>query len=134
MVFDRLEIIFDSLLYQFSKGITYESYEKGLRHHEFEQLKEWKSKFGFKFNIYGNDHLIDGKPHFHFDNKEKNIACKIDFQGSILEYKGSEVPAKTLKDLQFFLLKEDVQKIIYDKWNEKNPNLTIKYEKNESSN
>lgn len=129
MEFENLDKSFDGLLYQFSKGITYGSYKKGLRYHEFEQIKEWKSKFGFKFNIYGNDHLIDGKPHFHFDNEEKDIACKIDFQGNILECKGSEVPSKTLKDLQFFLFQEKIQKIIHDKWNDKNPNLTINYEK-----
>lgn len=122
--FDDLDMFFDDILFQFSKGVTYEMYEKGIRYEQFEQVKEWQSKFGFKFNIYSNDHLIDGKKHFHFDHKEQGIACKMDFQGNVLECKGKTIPPKVLKDLQFFVRREHIQKLIHAEWDNKNPELT----------
>lgn len=60
-----LNIGFDELLFQLSKGLTIEQYEKGMRWFGLEKVKEWKSRFGYQFHIYSNDHLIDNKPHFH---------------------------------------------------------------------
>lgn len=121
----NIEQLFDEILYQFSKGISYENYNKGQRWIEFEKIKEWKSKFGYNFNIYSNDHLINNKPHFHFDNKEKEIYTKIDFYGNVLESLGNDIPKKILKDLEFFLTDDKIQKIISEKWNERNPNFMI---------
>lgn len=111
----NIEQQFDELLYQFSKGVTYENYKKGRRYFEFEKFKEWKSRFGYIFNINSNDHLINNQPHFHFDNNEKNIHTKIDFNGSIVECVGDDVPKKILKDLLFFLNDEKIQKSLINK-------------------
>jgi hypothetical protein len=123
---DFLNKSFDELEFQFSKGLTIEKFEKGIRYFEFEQVKEWKSRFGYVFNIYSNDHFIDKKPHFHFDNKEKKISCKMSFEGDIFESNGiNSIEKKVLKDLQYFLSKSENRKILIEKWNQKNPNLKV---------
>jgi len=121
-LFDRL---FDDLLFQTQRGkLTHEQLERGVRHDQFEQVKTWQSKYGYKFNIYSNDHLIDGKPHFHFDNKEANIFCKVDFTGDILESSGDNtIPSNIIKELKYFLAKERTQQVIGEMWNSKNPDL-----------
>lgn len=63
-----IDEIFDDFLLQRTK-LSYEEIESGKKRIErFVQIKEWKSKYGYKFQAYSNDHLIDGKKHFHFDN------------------------------------------------------------------
>lgn len=124
---ERLNGIFDDILYQVSKGNSIEDQQNGIRHIELHQVKEWKSKFGFKFNIYGNDHFINNKPHFHFDNKQLGISCKMSFSGEIFECKGKKkVSRKTLKELNYFLSKPNVQDLITELWNDKNPKLKVK--------
>jgi hypothetical protein len=66
----KLNQSFDEVLFQLSKGISIEDMKKGRLWLELEQVKEWKSKFGFQFHIYSNDHLLkttkqEYKPHFH---------------------------------------------------------------------
>lgn len=123
--FETLNLIFDDLLIQTIKyGLSHEELEKGRRVGEFEQVSEWKLRYGYKFNIYGNDHFIDGKPHFHFDNRETGVFSKIDFEGNVLECSGS-VPSKILKELVYFLRQEPIRAKIRDKWNEKNPSLIV---------
>ena len=68
--FELLNRIFDTHLYSISKGMTHEQLDNGVFLLELEKVKEWKSKFGFIFNIYSNDHFINGEPHFHLDHKE----------------------------------------------------------------
>ena len=117
---------FDSLLHYVSRGITHEQIEQGVTLLELEKVKEWKSKNGYLFNIYGNDHFIDNKPHFHFDHKEKQIACKIGFDGEIFESKGKTNPdSKIIKELKYFLDKDETQKALKNMWNTKNPELQI---------
>ncbi|MFT6922036.1 MAG: hypothetical protein ACJA1C_001034 [Crocinitomicaceae bacterium] len=121
-----IEEFFDSFLHQMLKGLSHESYEKGTRYMEFEQVKEWKSKYGYRFSIYGNDHFIDGKPHFHFDHKEKGIACKVGFDGEVFECQGKEsIPSKVLKELKYYLSKESHRSILKKMWNDKNPTLVV---------
>jgi hypothetical protein len=43
---------------------------------ELEKVKEWKSRFGYQFHIYSNDHCLDNKPHFHFIKVSDNIDCR----------------------------------------------------------
>ena len=125
--FNDLNRSFDELKYQFSKGLTIDDYKNGIRYFEFEKVKEWKSRFGYVFSIYGNDHFIDNKPHFHFDHKEKGVYCKISFDGEIFESKGkNEIDKKALKELRYFLSINKTQQIIISKWNEKNPKLKYK--------
>ena len=59
-----IEKIFDDLLFQISKGNTVEQILKGTTILDLEQVKEWKTKFGYTFNIYSNDHFIDNKRNF----------------------------------------------------------------------
>lgn len=88
---------------------------------EFELVDGWKSKFGFKMSIYSNDHLIDGEPHFHFDNKSRGIACKLNFQGEIIECKGNGMPKKVLRQLKLFLAEPSTTSMLTNMWNRKNP-------------
>lgn len=82
--FSDIDRSFDELKFQLEKGLTIESYSSGTRYLELEKVKEWKSKFGYVFNIYGNEHFINNKPHFHFDNNEEGVSCKISFDGEML--------------------------------------------------
>jgi len=121
---NRINELFDNQLYQVSKGVSHEQMDKGIMWLELERVKEWKSRFGYSFNIYGNDHFINGGPHFHFDNREKEIAAKVSFEGEILESKGKgAVDSKMKKELKFFLKKH--RKRLIELWNLKNPELKV---------
>ncbi|MBU3823167.1 DUF4160 domain-containing protein [Flavobacteriaceae bacterium XHP0103] len=127
MEFNDLNRSFDELKFQFEKGLTIESHKQGTRYFGLEKVKEWKSKFGYTFNIYGNDHFIDNKPHFHFDHKEKDVFCKMSFEGEIFESKGkNEIDKKVLKELRYFLSMDRTKELLVSKWNEKNPKLKYK--------
>lgn len=122
-----IDKIFDDLLFQLSKGNTLERILKGTTVLDLEQVKEWKSKFGYSFNIYSNDHFIENKPHFHFDNKAKSVECKIGFNGEIFESNGKNpIDKKTLKVLKDFLASPGIENLLIAFWNSKNPELTIK--------
>jgi hypothetical protein len=109
------------------KGLSHEAYESGTRFIELEQVKEWKSRYGYRFSIYGNDHFIDGEPHFHFDNKQNGIACKLGFDGKVFECKGkATIPSKVLKELRYFLEQESNRSLLTKMWNAKNPDLKVK--------
>jgi hypothetical protein len=121
----NLERHFDDLLFQTQRGkVTHEQLEKGIRYEQFEQFKDWKSLYGYKFNIYSNEHLINGENHFHFENKQENVFCKIDFEGNVLESNGKKnIPGNILKELLYFLRQESVKKSLHKVWNDKNPEL-----------
>lgn len=121
-----IDLIFDDLLTQIIKGnLSHDDLASKVRYEEFQQVSQWKLKYGYKFNIYSNDHLIDGKKHFHFDNKAQNICTKLDFQCNVLEIKGSKpIPANVFKELKYFVAKENIQSILHKLWNDQNPTLT----------
>jgi len=91
-----LNIGFDELLFQLSKGLTIEQYEKGMRWFGLEKVKEWKSRFGYQFHIYSNDHLIDNKPHFHLLKESDGIDCKYFFDGTLIECENSNQTDKSM--------------------------------------
>lgn len=124
---DDLDFMFDDLLFQIIVGkMQYSDLEKGIKYYQKQQLPRWQLKFGFKFNIYCNDHLIEGKPHFHFDNKEQKIYCKMDFDGNVLESLGNRlIPSRVQKELKYFLSKKENKENLIQMWNEKNPTLKI---------
>jgi len=121
-----IEQYFDILLYQLEKGITFENYIKGKVYLELQKFKPWKSRYKYKFDVYSNDHLIDGEKHFHFKNIPNNIDCKISFSGKILESNGkNELDSKLIKELKNFLLLENINIELNEMWNSKNPDLII---------
>jgi hypothetical protein len=123
----NLNSVFDELKFSFEKGLTIENHRAGIRYLGLEKVKEWKSKFGYTFNIYSNDHFIENKPHFHFDNKGKGVSCKMSFEGKIFESSGKyEIDRKVFKELRYFLSLEKTQETIIYEWNNKNPKLKYK--------
>jgi hypothetical protein len=122
----KLEMSFDDILFQLSKGNTIEGLKKGRRWFGLHQVKDWKNQFGYKFHIYSNDHLIDNKPHFHLIKESENIDCKIFFTGEISTCKGVNKLEKKVKEaLDYFLSKPRIQALLVDFWNDKNPDLKI---------
>ena len=122
----EIEHSFDEILFQLSKGNTIEGLKKGRMWMGFEQVKEWKNRFGFQFHIYSNDHLIDNKPHFHLRKSSDNIDCRFFFDGALFDCKGNgTIDKKTLNALNYLLSNPLQQKRLIDLWNRKNPKLTI---------
>ena len=94
----------DYILDQLSHGNTIEGLKKGTVWSGFEQVKEWKSKFGFQFQIYSNDHLIENKPHFHIVKKSEGIDCRLFFDGAIYDCKGNAtLDKRTREAITYFL-------------------------------
>jgi hypothetical protein len=122
---EKLTLMFDGLLVQTVKiDITYEEYvvidSNEEFYGEFQQLSSWKQQHGYKFNIY-NDHFIDGKKHFHFENKEKDVHLKLDFEGNILQKVGkNDIDSKVLKVLKKFLQQPSVVEEWNKIWNKNN--------------
>ena len=117
---------FDEILFQISKGNNQKEIDRNYFFSEFENIKEWKSKFGYKFSIYGNDHFINKKPHFHFDNKQDNLYCKISFDAEIFEIKYNKKLSKGVyKELKTFLSRIENQILLKEMWNKKNPTLNV---------
>lgn len=116
----EIEEIFDSHLFQIEKGVSHEQLDKGIRCQTFNNFKEWKSKYGYKFHIY-NDHLINGQRHFHFFNKDGSVHCKIDFTGSILESVSGKIPKNIHNELIYFLNKPNILGTLNSYWNKMNP-------------
>lgn len=75
----KLDQGLDYILDQLDHGNTIEGLKRGRVWMRFEQVKEWKSKFGFQFQIYSNDHFIYNKPHFHIVEQSEGIDCRIFF-------------------------------------------------------
>jgi hypothetical protein len=83
----NLEEAFDDILYQLSKGNTIERLSRGVRWENFQQVNEWKNRFGFQFHIYSNDHLIENKPHFHLRKQSAGIDCRFSSLGNYMTAK-----------------------------------------------
>ena len=117
---------FDWIIHQLTKGNTIEGLKNNIRYSEFEQVKEWKSKYGFQFQIYSNDHFVDNKPHFHLVKKSTNIDCRLFFDGEIFDCKGNSQLDRRIKDaILYFLSITKNQKRLIELWNNKNPTLLI---------
>lgn len=116
----------DDILFQLSKGNTIDGLKKGLRWDSFEQVKEWKLKFGYKFHIYSNDHPIDKKPHFHLVNQSNNIDCRFFFDGTLHDCKCSvNIEKKVTEALGYFLSQPHTQSNLIAIWNLKNPQFSV---------
>jgi len=123
---NRLNQSFDSIIFQLSKGNTIERIKRGSLYMEFEKVKEWKSRFGYQFHIYSNDHFIDNKPHFHFIKSSDEIECRVFFDGTVYDYKGKgRLDKKAKEALDYFLSGEYIQKSLIEFWNSKNPQCKI---------
>jgi hypothetical protein len=119
---NKLNQGFDEILFQLSKGNTIEGLEQGKLWMGFEQIKEWKSMFGYQFHIYSNDHFIDKKPHFHLKKISENIDCKLFFDGTVYDCQGPNVlEKKVIKALEYFLSKPNNQNMLIEFWNNRNP-------------
>lgn len=123
---DSLNQILDGIIHQLTKGNTIERLKKGIQYFELHQFKEWKSKYGYQFHVYSNDHLIDNKPHFHILKKSENINCRFFFNGQIYDCKGKNKPEKKVTDALCYLL-EDSSNIgtLILLWNNKNPQSKV---------
>ena len=122
----ELEIGFDELLYDLSKGHTIEKMKKGLKRFEFEQVKEWKNRFGYSFHIFPNDHFIDNKPHFHLIKNKGEINCKFFFDATLINCNGNKsIDKKTQEALSYFISKPFYQDYLKNLWNKNNPSLIV---------
>ena len=122
----QLDEGFDWIIHQLTKGNTIEGLKNNIQYFEFEQVKEWKSKYGFQFQIYSNDHFVDNKPHFHLVKKSADIDCRLFFDGIVFDCKGSSQLDRRTKDaIVYFLSIPKNQNRIIELWNNKNPNLTL---------
>lgn len=121
----------DEILFQLSKGNTIEGLKNGRLWMGFEQVKEWKSKFGFQFHIYANDHLLKNalkeyKPHFHLIKSSENIDCRIFFDGTIYDCQGGNLIDKRTKEaIEYFLSNPNYQNLLLELWNHKNPQFPV---------
>lgn len=124
----KLNQSFDFIIHQLTKGNTIEGIKTGHLFMEFHQVKEWKSKYGYQFHVYSNDHLIDKKPHFHILKESENIDCRFFFDGSIYDCKGQNKLEKKVFDALGYFLEENsnITKLI-NLWNNKNPNYKVIY-------
>lgn len=112
----------DEILFQLSKGNTIEGLKKNRLWMGFDRIKEWKSRFGYQFHIYSNDHLIDKKPHFHIVKTSDGIDCRLFFDGTIYDCNGTQkLKKKVIEALEYFLSEADQQKRLIEFWNKKNP-------------
>lgn len=123
---DNLNQILDDIIHQLTKGNTIERLKKNIKYLELHQFKEWKSKYGYQFHVYSNDHLIENKPHFHILKKSENIDCRFFFNGQIYDCKGKNKPEKKVLDALNYLL-EDQSNLdsLTLLWNKKNPRYNI---------
>lgn len=125
---DRLNQSLDDIIHQLAKGNTIEGLKKGRTYLELHQVKEWKSKYGYQFHVYSNDHLIDKKPHFHILKESENIDCRFFFDGSVYDCKGqNKLEKKVLEALEYFLESSSNVEILINLWNTKNPNNKVDF-------
>lgn len=116
----------DFIIDQLEHNNTIERLKQGRIWRGFQQVGEWESKYGYKFHIYSNDHLIDNKPHFHLIKESEKIDCRIFFDGVIYDCKkNSKISKKITNALDYFLSQEKYQTLLIEFWNQKNPNLII---------
>jgi hypothetical protein len=123
---NKLDEYFDWIIDQLTKGNTIDGLKRNRFYSEFEQVKEWKSKFGFQLQIYSNDHFINNKPHFHLVKKSEDIDCRIFFDGIIHDYKGrGHLDKRTKAAIDYFLSNPMIKERLKELWNIKNPCFEI---------
>ncbi len=128
---NKLNQSLDGILFQLSKGNTIEGLKNGRLWMEFEQVKEWKSRFGFQFHIHSNDHLLKNiqqeyKPHFHLKKSSENIDCRMFFDGTIYDCKGDNlIDKRTREAVEYFLSNPNNQSLLLEFWNHKNPSQKV---------
>ena len=120
-----LEIGFDEILFQLSKGLTIDQLKDGKRWFGFEQVKEWKNRMGYKLHIYSNDHLIENKAHFHLTKESESVDCKFDFKGNVLSCSQGAVGRKIIDALVYFCEQPKNYERLIQLWNIKNPKLIV---------
>lgn len=119
---NKLNQGFDEILLQLSKGNTIGGLKQGKLWMGFEQIKEWKSLFGYQFHIHPNDHFIDKKPHFHLKKISESIDCRLFFDGTVYDCQGTgSLEKKVINAIEYFLSKPDHQNMLVEFWNIKNP-------------
>ena len=118
----------DYIIHQLTKGNTIEGLKAGQRDIELHQVKEWKSKYGYQFHVYSNDHPIDKKPHFHIVKKSDNIDCRFFFDSSIYDCKRqNKLEKKVIEALGYFLEQNSNITKLINLWNNKNPNYKVDF-------
>lgn len=123
---NKLNQSLDEILFQLSKGNTIEGLKNGRLWMGFEQVKEWKSRFGFQFHIHSNDHLIEHKPHFHLKKPSENIDCRVFFDGTIYDCQGgNQIDKRTKEAIEYFLSNPNNQSLLLEFWNHKNPTQKV---------
>lgn len=123
---NRLNQGLDYILEQLSHGNTIEGLKKNRVWMGFEKVKEWKSKFGYQFHIYSNDHFIDNKPHFHIVKKSEGIDCRLFFDGEVVDCQSNFQLSKRVKEaIKYFLSKPNNQERLIEFWNKKNPDQQL---------
>jgi len=123
---DKLNQALDYIIHQLTKGNTVEGLKNGQKIIELHQVKEWKSKYGYQFHVYSNDHLIDKKPHFHIIKNSENIDCRFFFDGTVYDCKGqNKLEKKVLEAVEYFLQTSSNVAMLIRLWNNKNPNYKI---------
>lgn len=123
---NKLNQSLDEILFQLSKGNTIEGLKNGRLWMGFEQVKEWKSRFGFQFHIHSNNHLIKYKPHFHIKKLSENIDCRMFFEGTIYDCQGgNQIDKRTKEATEYFLSNPNNQSPLLEFWNHKNPSQKV---------
>ena len=123
---EKLNQTLDDIIHQLTKGNTIEGLKVGKLYLEFHQVKEWKSKYGYQFHVYSNDHLIDKKPHFHILKESESIDCRFFFDGSIFDCKGqNKLEKKVFEALEYFLESSSNVAMLINLWNHKNPKYKV---------
>jgi hypothetical protein len=118
----------DYIIHQLIKGNIIEGLKAGQRHIELHQVKEWKSKYGYQFHVYSNDHPLDKKPHFHILKESDNIDCRFFFDSSIYDCKGqNKLEKKVIEALGYFLEQNSNITKLINLWNNKNPNYKVDF-------
>ncbi|CAI8358293.1 MAG: Uncharacterised protein [Bacteroidota bacterium] len=123
---NRLNQGLDFILYQLDHGNTLEGLKNGLLWFGFEQVKEWKSKFGYQFHVYSNEHFINKKPHFHIIHKGESIDCRLFLDGELIDCKGqSKLNKKVHEAIKYFVSQPKRATMLAKFWNSKNPDLLV---------
>lgn len=95
---------------------------------QLKKFQPWKSRNGYEFEIYPNDHPIPKKPHlnyephFHVEKKSEKINCRYFFDGTLHDCKNTNrIDKKIRKTLVNFVSDPKIKFVLIGMWNEQNP-------------